>query len=191
MSFSTLLGGSRDEAANGIAVDAVSMYIAGQTTSANFPLANAFQAAIPGVQAAVVTKLQTSAPPAPVQTFPANGATGVSVTPTLTWSASTGATSYSVYLGTASPPPLVTSTGGASYSAGPLAAGNTDYWQGAANTGNGSTSSALWSFTTQPVCAYGINPATATAAATVRWRHKVGDGPGGSRPGPRRAMPRG
>ncbi|HKG78743.1 MAG TPA: SBBP repeat-containing protein, partial [Pyrinomonadaceae bacterium] len=44
--FSTLLGGSRDEIGNGIAVDGTgNIYIAGQTSSLNFPVANAIQSA--------------------------------------------------------------------------------------------------------------------------------------------------
>ena len=48
----------------------------------------------------------TSAPGTPTSPSPTNGATGVSATPTLTWSAS-GATSYDVRFGTANPPPQV------------------------------------------------------------------------------------
>lgn len=44
--FSTLLGGSNEETGNGIAVDANgNIYVAGQTTSLNFPTANAVQTA--------------------------------------------------------------------------------------------------------------------------------------------------
>ena len=44
--FSTLLGGSSEETGNGIAVDGNgNIYVAGQTTSLNFPLANAVQSA--------------------------------------------------------------------------------------------------------------------------------------------------
>jgi len=49
---------------------------------------------------------QASAPPAPTLISPSNGATGVPLTTMLTWSASTGATSYDVYFGTAASPPL-------------------------------------------------------------------------------------
>jgi subtilisin family serine protease len=43
-----------------------------------------------------------SAPAAPTLSSPANGATGVSTSPTLSWSASTGATSYRVQVSTSS-----------------------------------------------------------------------------------------
>ncbi len=61
LSFSTLLGGSGSEHAGGIAIDpAGSVYVAGGTTSANFPLVNALQGAIRGNQDAFVTKIQSS-----------------------------------------------------------------------------------------------------------------------------------
>ena len=50
---------------------------------------------------------------------PANGGTGVSTNPTLTWSSS-GATSYDVSFGTANPPPLVAHPASATYSTGTL-----------------------------------------------------------------------
>jgi len=49
-------------------------------------------------------------------TSPLNGATNVSILPTLTWPASTGATSYDVYFGTSLNPPLVTNVSVTSYS---------------------------------------------------------------------------
>ncbi len=88
-------------------------------------------------------------PAVPVLVSPANGAAGVSQTPSLTWNASTGATSYYVYIGTSSPPPLVGNTTGTSYSPGTLTAGTTYYWQVLAKNSNGFVSSSTWSFTTQ------------------------------------------
>ena len=45
--FSTLLGGSNEEIGNGIAVDGNgSISVAGQTSSANFPVANAVQSTV-------------------------------------------------------------------------------------------------------------------------------------------------
>src|SRR5207245_9207568 len=49
----------------------------------------------------------SSLPGTPTSPSPANSATGVSTTPTLTWSAS-GATNYDVKFGTRNPPPAVT-----------------------------------------------------------------------------------
>jgi beta-glucanase (GH16 family) len=86
-------------------------------------------------------------PPAPQLSSPANGASGVSVTPTLTWSAAGGATSYDVYLGTAAPS-LVTTTTSTSYTPAGLSAGTLYYWQIVARNSAGTASSATWSFTT-------------------------------------------
>ncbi len=92
---------------------------------------------------------QPPAPAAPALTSPANGATGVAVAPTLTWSASTLATSYDVYFGTAAAPPLVTNTAAKSYAPGTLSPNATYHWQIAARNSSGATGSAIWSFTTQ------------------------------------------
>ncbi|SPF33820.1 NHL repeat containing protein (modular protein) [Candidatus Sulfopaludibacter sp. SbA4] len=105
----------------------------------------------------------TSAPAAPVLTWPANGATGVSLTPALTWNASTGATSYDVYFGTASTPPLVESTANINYAPGTLSPATTYYWAAGARNSLGATASAAWSFTTS--CVSALNPSSATATA--------------------------
>ncbi len=116
---------------------------------------------------------QVAAPPAPVLSAPANGATGVSATTVLNWSASSGATSYDVYFGTASSPPLVTNTAGTVYSTGVLSAGTLYYWQVVAKNAGGSNGSATWSFTTQvaappaPVLNAPVNGATGVSATTV------------------------
>ncbi|HEX5891174.1 MAG TPA: SBBP repeat-containing protein [Pyrinomonadaceae bacterium] len=64
--FSTLLGGSRDEFGNGVAVDGSgNILIAGQSTSSNFPVANAVQSAPAAGDTCVnafVTKLNPSVP---------------------------------------------------------------------------------------------------------------------------------
>ncbi len=87
-------------------------------------------------------------PAAPALVSPPNTALGVLVAPTLTWSAAAGATSYDVYLGTLSTPPLVTNTTGTSYVPPTLSVDTTYYWQIVARDGSGSASSATWSFTT-------------------------------------------
>jgi hypothetical protein len=96
-----------------------------------------------------VTVPATRTPPgAPTAPGPTSGATGVATTPTLTWSAS-GATSYDVRFGTASSPPLVSSgQSGATYSPGGLAGGTKYFWQIVARNAAGTTSGAVWSFTT-------------------------------------------
>jgi hypothetical protein len=59
--FSTYLGGSNDEHAGGVALDSSNnIYLAGGTSSVNFPLASPVQGANGGSQDAFVTKLSTS-----------------------------------------------------------------------------------------------------------------------------------
>ena len=91
----------------------------------------------------------TSPPPAPVLTSPANGATGVLQTASLTWNAAAGATSYDVYFGTSSPPSFLVNTTATTYSPGTLAGGTAYYWFIVARNTAGTTPSATWSFTTQ------------------------------------------
>ncbi len=93
-----------------------------------------------------VTLAAPSGPPALVS--PANGAAGVLLAPTLVWDASNGATSYDVYFGTSSTPPLAGNTTNLSYAPGVLNPGITYYWQIAAKNSAGSNPSGVWSFTT-------------------------------------------
>jgi len=80
---------------------------------------------------------------------PASGATGVSTSPSLSWSAVSGATSYDVYLSTATSPAFYTNTTSTSVTASSLTAGATYYWRVVAKNACGSgTTSATRSFTT-------------------------------------------
>jgi hypothetical protein len=60
--YSTYVGGNQDDAASGIVVDSSgNAYISGDSTSTNFPTtAGAFQRTLPGVNAAIVAKLNPS-----------------------------------------------------------------------------------------------------------------------------------
>jgi len=92
---------------------------------------------------------QAAIPPAPsTLVFPANGGTGVSVIPSLSWNVSGGATSYDVYFGTTPTPPLVANVTATSYSPGRLVAATTYYWQIVARNSGGTGASAVWPFTT-------------------------------------------
>ena len=90
----------------------------------------------------------------PVQvtlTSPANGAIGQPLQPTLSWYASTGATSYDIYLGMNYPPPKYTSVGGSTaYVPGMnLMSNSTYYWYVVAtNSAGQAPPSSTWSFTT-------------------------------------------
>jgi len=60
-SYATFLGGSAMDTGNAIAVDAAgNAYVAGHTKSINFPVLNAYQSALPGNQAAFVSKLNAA-----------------------------------------------------------------------------------------------------------------------------------
>ncbi len=105
-----------------------------------------------GTTTGPVWSFTTAAPPPPPGTpaspGPANGAIGVSATPTLTWT-STGATSYDVKFGSSNPPPQVsTGQASASYVPGPLSSNTQYFWQIVARNTSGSTTGPVWSFTT-------------------------------------------
>jgi regulation of enolase protein 1 (concanavalin A-like superfamily) len=120
---------------------------ASYTLGANTGAARSATLTIAGT-AYTVSQAGVAAPSAPASPTPAAGATGVSTTPTLTWTAS-GATSYAVRFGTANPPAQVaTGLTAASYAPAALAAGTTYYWQAVATNAFGSTSGPVWSFTT-------------------------------------------
>jgi hypothetical protein len=121
------------------------------------------------------------APGAFALTAPADNASGVSSSATLTWGASASAASYDVRFGTTSPPPLVTNATATTYSPGALVAGTTYYWQIVADNSTCSTPSATWSFTTAATApavpalvgpgngATGVPPAT-----TLSWNASSG-----------------
>jgi hypothetical protein len=106
---------------------------------------------------------------------PANGASGVATSPTLTWNASTGATSYHLQLSTDSTfaTTLVDQSALAttSYAAGGLAASTKYYWRVSASNGAGSSAySGVFSFTTGAtptglVAAYAFDEGTGTTVS--------------------------
>jgi uncharacterized repeat protein (TIGR01451 family) len=106
----------------------------------------------------------SAAPAAPVLVSPASGATNVLPTPVLTWDASPGATSYDVYFGPSSTPPLVTNTMEINYAPGALSAGTTYYWAIGARNSAGSTESMPWSFGAG--CVSALSPSSATTPAS-------------------------
>jgi hypothetical protein len=117
----------------------------------------------------------TSMPPAATTLIaPTNGATAVPISPQLQWSASAGATSYDIQLGTTSPPPFSMSV--QSTSIAPNLIANTKYYWNviARNVAGSSAKSATWSFTTATVLAGSVmvytspscNPARSYAAGS-------------------------
>ena len=103
-------------------------------------------------------------PATPSLTAPANGATGVSTSPTLSWSAVSGATSYDVYLGTGTPA-LYTNTTSTSIAASGLTAGTVYSWRVVAKNACGSgPTSATNSFTTASGCTIPNTPGLTSPA---------------------------
>jgi phosphatidylserine/phosphatidylglycerophosphate/cardiolipin synthase-like enzyme/regulation of enolase protein 1 (concanavalin A-like superfamily) len=88
------------------------------------------------------------APTVPGTPAPADGATDVSATPTLGWSAA-AATSYDVFFGSSNPPTQVaTGLAAASYTPSALATNTTYFWQIVARNSTGATAGPVWSLTT-------------------------------------------
>ena len=84
----------------------------------------------------------------PSNVSPTSGATGISTTPTLSWTA-LNASSYEVYFGTASNPPFADTTASASYSFSGLSNNTKYYWKIVAKNSCGSSATGpVWSFTT-------------------------------------------
>jgi len=117
-----------------------------------------------------VTYTTASTPPTCASlSSPANGATNTSLTQTITWAATSGATGYDVYFGTSPTPPLVSSNqAGTTYNPGTLTAGTTYYHQIIPRNANGpATGCSTWSFTTTTPPANDLcSGATALACAT-------------------------
>jgi endonuclease/exonuclease/phosphatase family metal-dependent hydrolase len=106
--------------------------------------------------------------------LPANGATQVSTTTALQWTAAANATRYDVRLGTTNTPPIVErNTAGTSYQpATPLAPSTTYFWRiDARGKGNAITPGPVWSFTTaappQPAPSTPTSPIPPAAATGV------------------------
>jgi uncharacterized repeat protein (TIGR01451 family) len=111
----------------------------------------------------------TALPP-PVLTAPANGQTGVLSTSGLMWSAADGATSYDVYFGTSSIPPLAGNTAGTTYSPGSLASNTIYYWRVVSKNSAGTATSPTWSFVTgsaSSTLAFSVQPAATAAGITM------------------------
>jgi len=188
LSYSTFLDGGGIDYGHGIAVDASgAAYVTGYTASTDFPTQTPYQAIFAGPATDVfVTKIPGSASGTPPGLFaplsPANGATGLTLSPTLTWGNSSGAASYEVHLGTSSSPPVVTSTANSNYAPATLAPSTTYYWYVVAQNSSGSTSSSTWSFTTAaavspaaPALISPYNQATGvTVAPTLSWNAASG-----------------
>jgi hypothetical protein len=88
-------------------------------------------------------------PAAPANPSPTTGATSISLTPTLSWSAGAPGVTFNVAFGTANPPPgVATGLTTSSFTPGTLTANTVYFWKITAVSGGGSTAGAIWSFTT-------------------------------------------
>ena len=79
---------------------------------------------------------------------PANGATNVSITQDINWTAGFNATSHDVYFGTTNPPTFCGNQTSTTYDTGTMNNGTTYYWRIDERNAFGSTTGSLWSFTT-------------------------------------------
>jgi hypothetical protein len=145
-------------------------YVAAGTFTLTVTVSDDFSASDSATTTANVATV-AQPPGVPTSPSPADGATGVSTTPTLAWT-SNGATSYDVKFGTANPPPQVASgQAAAAYAPGTLTAGATYYWQIVGQSAGGTATGPVWSFTTAvapPGAPDSPNPADgATAVSTT------------------------
>jgi hypothetical protein len=121
-----------------------------------------------------------SLPATPTLLTPPNGATGVSQVPTLSWTSSTGATSYDIYYGTTTPPPLLGNQTSTTYQPPELAGSTTYFWMILARNTAGTAASPIWSFTTggppvPPTLLSPVNGATGLdQAQTLTWAPAAG-----------------
>ncbi|MFH1227954.1 MAG: hypothetical protein V1701_08635 [Planctomycetota bacterium] len=105
-------------------------------------------------------KLTPIAPAQATSPTPANGATNVITTTQLFWASVNGTTSYDVYFGTTSPGTFKGNQAGASSNPGTLNPGTTYYWRIDSKNSTGTTTGAVWSFTST----------TSTTTAVTGWQ---------------------
>jgi len=125
----------------------------------------------------------STAPPNPATTpSPADLATTVSITPTLSWvSGGGGETSYDIHFGTNATPPYVTNQVPNTYSPSSLSYNTTYYWQIVPRNVHGpAVNCPIWSFTTGPDPTITELPVTETFDGTTYppygWTHILGSG---------------
>ncbi len=113
---------------------------------------------------------------------PADGATDVSTTADLSWTAGSGATSHDVYFGTSSPGTFQGNQGGTTFDPGTLAYSTTYYWRIDEVGAGGTTTGSVWSFTTESEPGAAIefdsvgSNSNGTNGTTLSWSHTVGSG---------------
>lgn len=122
-------------------------------------------------EAYVVNDSSVSLPGQASSPSPSNSATGVNTAPTLSWTTGSSATSHDVYFGTSNPPSLKGNQTATTYSCGTLSANTTYYWRIDEKNSAGTTTGAVWSFTTgsgtNPQSPYN-GPHNITSGATLQ-----------------------
>jgi hypothetical protein len=102
---------------------------------------------------------------------PPNGATDISLTPILSWTAGSGATSHDVYFGTISPPTFQGNQTDITFNPGVLLPNTTYYWRIDERNAAGATTGVPWSFTTGaaplPLPGQATNPDPAHTATGI------------------------
>lgn len=106
----------------------------------------------PGALTADAALYVVGAPPAPAaDPIPSSGAAGVRSPVLLSWTAGAGAVSHEVYLGTTAADRFLGSQPGTALDPGPLEAYTTYRWRVDEVNANGTTTGAVWTFTTAGV----------------------------------------
>jgi endonuclease/exonuclease/phosphatase family metal-dependent hydrolase len=114
-----------------------------------------------------------SAPGTPTPVTPLEGAVNVPLPTTLSWSAS-GATAFVLRLGTSNPPVDVVSNQSSSTFVPALQHGTTYYWQVDGTNSVGTTSGAVWSFTTAAAPPPPANNTALHRLRVVNWNVRQG-----------------
>jgi hypothetical protein len=125
-----------------------------------------------GTTTGTVWSFTTVPPPPGAATVPspATGATSVSITQNLSWTAGTGSpTSRDVYFGTVSTPVTKVIADGTvlTYNPGTMANSKIYYWRVDEKNAGGTTTGTVWSFTTAAVPGLATAPNPATAAINI------------------------
>ena len=100
------------------------------------------------VDSVLYTPISPEPPSQPANPSPAHEETAISLETGLDWDDCARATSYDVYFGTGSPPPLVTTVTSSYYDPGTLDEATTYYWKIVAKNEYGETPGEEWQFTT-------------------------------------------
>jgi len=93
--------------------------------------------------------LEVPAPGQATNPSPANGLSNVDIDDNLSWTAGAGATSHNVYFGTTSPGTYRGNQAGTTYEPGTMLNSTTYYWRIDEVNAGGTTTGAVWSFTTE------------------------------------------